>query len=773
MTEPTRKRTRTLTHWGVYDIDVEDERIVAAHPWVDDPDPSNIGLSIPSAIHHESRITQPMVRSGWLEHGPRSNGGGRGTEPFVPVSWDRAFELVATELQRVKDTHGNKAIYGGSYGWASAGRFHHALSQIHRFLNQIGGYTGSVNTYSSAASEVIVPHVFGIGHMPFTQQQTVWPIIADHTHLIVMFGGMPPKNTQISAGGAGKHTVQNWLLKCKANGVKFVNISPLRGDAAEELKAEWVAPRPNSDTALMLGLAHTLAVEKLTDRNFLASHCEGYERFEPYLLGSSDGQPKDAKWAAALTGVPANAIRELARQMAANRTLITVAYSLQRGDHGEQPYWMAATLASMLGQIGLAGGGIGYGYGAFGRTGRPVKRVSGLTFPQGTNPIRDFIPVSRITEMLERPGEEFEYDGNCHTYPDARLIYWCGGNPFHHHQDLNRMIQAWQKPETIIVNESWWNAMARHSDIVLPATTSLERNDIGRSPEDAFIFPMQQAIPPVGEARSDYDIFAGIAQRMGVGESFTEGRSEDDWLRHLYGEFREQIGRREGIEIPEFDDFWSRGEVELPTEDNDRIHLSEFRDDPVKHPLKTPSGKIEIFSETIDSFGYDDCPGHATWLEPSEWLGAERAERFPIHMISNQPATRLHSQHDPGAVSRASKIQGREPVMVHPDDAASRGINEGDVVRVFNDRGECLAGVCLSDGIRPGVINLSTGAWYDPESPGGLDRHGNPNVLTQDKGTSSLAQGPTAHTALVQIEKFDDELPPVRAFEPPAMVTQK
>ena len=434
---------------------------------------------------------------------------------------------------------------------------------------------------------------------------------------------------------------------------------------------------------------------------------------------------------------------------------------------------MAATLASMLGQIGLAGGGIGYGYGAFGRTGRPVKRVSGLTFPQGTNPIRDFIPVSRITEMLERPGEEFEYDGNCHTYPDARLIYWCGGNPFHHHQDLNRMIQAWQKPETIIVNESWWNAMARHSDIVLPATTSLERNDIGRSPEDAFIFPMQQAIPPVGEARSDYDIFAGIAQRMGVGESFTEGRSEDDWLRHLYGEFREQICRREGIEIPEFDDFWSRGEVELPTEDNDRIHLSEFRDDPVKHPLKTPSGKIEIFSETIDNFGYDDCPGHATWLEPSEWLGAERAERFPIHMISNQPATRLHSQHDPGAVSRASKIQGREPVMVHPDDAASRGINEGDVVRVFNDRGECLAGVCLSDGIRPGVINLSTGAWYDPESPGGLDRHGNPNVLTQDKGTSSLAQGPTAHTALVQIEKFDDELPPVRAFEPPAMVTQK
>jgi biotin/methionine sulfoxide reductase len=233
------------------------------------------------------------------------------------------------------------------------------------------------------------------------------------------------------------------------------------------------------------------------------------------------------------------------------------------------------------------------------------------------------------------------------------------------------------------------------------------------------------------------------------------------------------MGRREGIELPEFDDFWKLGEVELPTEDNDRVHLSEFRSDPVKNPLKTPSGKIEIFSETIDSFGYEDCPGHATWLEPSEWLGAERAERFPIHMISNQPTTRLHSQHDPGSVSVASKVQGREPVAVNPDDAMSRGIKDGDVVRVFNDRGECLAGVRVDEGVRPGVIVLSTGAWYDPETPGGLDRHGNPNVLTLDKGTSSLAQGPIAQTALVEIEKFEGELPPVRAFEPPAMLTPK
>ncbi|MCH8817916.1 MAG: molybdopterin guanine dinucleotide-containing S/N-oxide reductase [Chloroflexi bacterium] len=770
MAGTVRKRTRTSLHWGVYDIEVEGDRIVDAQPWAGDPDPSPIGQSIPTAVHHESRVTQPMVRSGWLKHGPQSGRGGRGVEPFVPVSWDRALDLVSEELQRVKESHGNEAIFGGSYGWASAGRFHHAQSQIHRFLNQIGGYVRSVNTYSSAASEVIVPHVFGRGHLAFTQEQTVWPVIAEHTGLVVMFGGMPPKNAQISPGGAGKHTTLDWLKRCRANGVTFINVSPLRDDAADFMDAEWLAPRPNSDTALMLGLAHTLVVDELCDRRFLETHCHGFERFEPYLLGQSDGQPKDAGWAAAISGIPEETIRGLARRMAATRTLITVAYSLQRADHGEQPFWMAAVLAGMLGQIGLPGGGIGYGYGAFGRTGRPARRIAGMALPQGTNPVQDFIPVARITDMLLHPGETLDYDGERLRYPDIRLIYWCGGNPFHHHQDLNRLVEAWQRPETIVVHEPWWNALARHADIVLPATTPLERNDIGWAPEDTFIFAMEQAIPPVGESRNDYDIFSDLARRMGVGDSFTEGRTENDWLRHLYGEFRDQLKRREDIEIPNFDEFWSGGQLELPTGDDERVHMAEFRNDPVKHPLSTPSGKIEIFSETIDGFGYDDCPGHPVWLEPAEWLGSERQESFPLHLISNQPTTRLHSQHDPGAVSMASKVQGREPISIHPQDASDRGIEDGDVVRVFNDRGACLAGVRVTDGVRPGVVILSTGAWYDPEAPGGLDRHGNPNVLTLDKGTSRLAQGPIAHSALVEIERFDGEPPPVRAFEQPAMV---
>ncbi|MDX1402655.1 MAG: molybdopterin-dependent oxidoreductase, partial [Kiloniellales bacterium] len=577
---------------------------------------------------------------------------------------------------RVKETFGNEAIFAGSYGWASAGRFHHAQSQVHRFLNQFGGYTASVNSYSTAAAQVIVPHVLGRKFLDILDTSTAWPVIADHCELIVMFGGIPLKNAQVNAGGVGRHVTRDWLMRCHRRGTQFVNISPLQKDAADFLKAKWLPLRPNSDTALMLGLAHTLASDGLHDEAFLKSHCRGYERFEPYLFGRGDGQVKDAEWAARICGIAADEIRSLAHLMASRRTMITLAWSLQRGDHGEQPYWMAIVLAAMLGQIGLPGGGVGFGYAAESAVGNPIRRLSGPTLNQGRNPITGFIPVARIADLLLNPGKSFAYNGKTYEYPDTRLVYWCGGNPFHHHQDLNRLVEAWQKPDTVIVHEPWWNALAKHADIVFPAATALERNDIGRASNDDYLFAMERALPPRGEARSDFEIFSGLADKLGFEEVFTEGRSEEEWLRHLYDLFRQQASAEE-ITLPDFADFWKAGKLRLPVDDSKRILFEEFRSDPARHPLDTPSGRIEIFSETIESFGYDDCPGHPMWLEPQEWLGGEGAQTYPLHLVSNQPTTRLHSQLDCGAVSLESKINGREPVMIHPEDAAKRGIEDG------------------------------------------------------------------------------------------------
>ena len=384
------------------------------------------------------------------------------------------------------------------------------------------------------------------------------------------------------------------------------------------------------------------------------------------------------------------------------------------------------------------------------------------------------MPVARVVDMLLNPGAEFEFNGNTLTYPDIRLVYWAGGNPFHKQQDLNRFLAAWQKPETIIVHEPWWTPAARRADIVLPVTTTLERNDIGCGLRDRFFIAMQQAVPPVGEARSDYDIFAGLATRLGVAEAYTEGRGEMDWLRHMYDVARRNAARFE-IEMPDFDAFWEKGFFEFEAQEDSQILFEAFRNDPEKAALKTPSGKIEIFSETIDCFGYDDCPGHPAWLEPVEWLGSDKAARHPLHLISNQPLRRMHSQLDFGGPSQDTKVAGREPVWLHPDDATSRGVGDGDVVRLFNDRGACLAGAVVTDRIRSGVVRLSTGAWLDPLDAGdigSLEKHGNPNVLTVDKGSSKLAQSCIAQSALIEIERYAGEAPRVTAYDTPTIAAE-
>jgi biotin/methionine sulfoxide reductase len=762
--------TPTTSHWGAYRVQAEPdgEIVVAPHP--DDPAPSPLLGNIAGALRHATRVRRPAVRRGWLEHGPGPSDR-RGHDPFCEVSWDKALDLVAAELTRVRGAHGNEAIFGGSYGWASAGRFHHAQSQLHRFLALGGGYVASRNTYSLGTSEVLLPHLVGSAGLVLRGASS-WPTIVANTELIVAFGGIPEKNVYVTPGGMTTHGTPGYLAQLAARGTKIVLISPLRSDLPGYLDAEWHPVVPATDVALMLGLAHTLAAEGLHDKEFLDTCTAGYDTFERYLFGDDDGAEKDAGWAGSVCGVEPEAIRDLARRMAAARTLVTVTWSLQRTRYGEQPVWAALALAAMLGQIGLPGGGFGHGYGSMGDIGSHGPLVKLPTLHQGRNPVRTFIPVARIADMLLDPGGRYDYDGQRLTYPDIRLVYWAGGNPFHHHQDLGRLRTAFGRPDTIVVHEPHWTATARHADIVLPTTTSLEREDIGSGRRDTHLIAMHRAADPVGEARDDHEILAGLAARLGFGQAFTEGRDARQWLEHLYGEWRDgMLGK--GHDVPEFAEFWDAGEYRLPGGPEHFTLFEDFRADPVRSPLYTPTGRIEITSETIAGFGYPDCPGHPVWLEPQEWLGAPLARRFPLHLIANQPSTRLHSQFDVGATSQRGKVAGREAIQMHPQDAADRGIAAGDVVKVYNDRGACLAGAVLTTAIRPGVVRLPTGAWFDPVpgiGPPPLCAHGNPNALTADVPSSRLSQGCAGQHALVQIERWVGEPPPVTVGSPPPLL---
>ena len=764
----------TSSHWGVYEFVVKNGRLTALNPFSHDRDPSPIGPSIIDLLEDRTRITKPAVRESWLKGGPGTATHKRGSERFITLSWDEAEKLVADELKRIIETKGNQAIYAGSYGWASAGRFHHAQSQVHRFLNSIGGYTSSKNTYSYAAAEVIIPHVLGGNLMELLTLQTSWQSVCENTELMVAFGGLPAFNSQISNGGTGAHIQRLGVIEAAAAGTKFVNLSPRRSDVKSDIDEVWYKLRPNTDVAVMLAMAYQLLTEDLHDDYFLKKYTVGFEQFQAYLLGRKDGVPKTPAWAADISGMVEEDIIALTREMAKKRTMLTVSWSLTRQQHGEQPFWAVTALAAMLGQMGKPGGGVGYGYTITNYLGNNVFKMPYAPLPQGKNSITDFIPVARVSDMLLNPGQKFDYDGHEYTYPDIDMIYWAGGNPFHHHQDLARLRKAWEKPSTVIVNEWCWNALARHADIILPCTTTLERQDIGMTPRDPFVISMDKAIEPVGEARNDYDIFAGIARCMDTGDSFTEGRSAEDWQKWIWEQSRERAEKL-NVHMPDYESFREAGFYKSPDLKEDRIFLSDFFEDPDKNPLGTPSGKIEIFSETIDSFNYEDCPGHPTWMEPTEWLGAKE-KAYPLHIISNQPKTKLHSQMDNGTLSSSIKIKGHQPLELNPDDAKSRGITQGDIVRVFNGRGSCLCGVNITTDVMPGVVIISTGSWYDPAEPNdpkSMCKHGNPNVLSPDIGTSKLGQGPAAHSCLVEIEIYDGPTQDITAFNPPEIIEKK
>ena len=531
------------SHWGVFSARLRDGELeVRPHPG--DPDPNGIIQNFPAALRHRARIAQPMVRRGWLERGPGPDDR-RGRDEFVPMAWDAVLDLLGGELRRVRDGHGAGAIFGGSYGWSSAGRFHHAQSQVHRFLNiALGGYVRSVNSYSSGASSVLVPHIIG-DYEDLTKRNVSWEQIAEHSEIVLAFGGMALKNSMVAGGGISQHVERGAMAARAARGCAFVLVSPLRDDLPEEAGAEWISSMPGTDTALMLALVHTLVAEGLHDRAFLDRYTVGWPVFERYLLGETDGQPKDAAWAARITGVAADTIAALARRLHGRRALI-----VGRAFAAARRAWRAAGLD-------------GRRAGRRARPDRPARRRLRLRArrhrllrtPQqrgaGADPAagpqrrrrlhpgrahRRHAAEPRRDLSLQRPDPDLSATSSWSTGPAAIR------------STTIRTSTACAAPsprlDTLVVHELGWTATARHADIVLPCTMTLEREDIGGNANDPLLVADAPGRRPLWRgARRLRDLRRPGRAPRAPREAFTEGRTVRQWLEHLYEPTRAAPGR--------------------------------------------------------------------------------------------------------------------------------------------------------------------------------------------------------------------------------------
>ncbi|MGF1789333.1 molybdopterin-dependent oxidoreductase [Photobacterium profundum] len=751
------------SHWGPFNAIVKDGILIGIQPRKElDAMPTEmLTEGLLSRVYDKTRVKYPMVRQSYLADPKGDNKPHlRGKEPFVRVSWETALSLVADSIQTTAKEFGNEAIFSSSYGgWSHAGLMRPQVLQG-RFFNLIGGQSTTTGDYSGGASQVILPHV--IGDMEVYSPQTAWPVIEKHTEVFVLIGCDPWKNNRIEFRVADHQMYPRWKQFAE-KGIKFISINPQRTRTDDELDADWVKIVPNTDTALFLAMAQYAYEKELYDLTYLARYTVGADKYIDHLMGKNDGVVKSPQWAEKITGISAEKIKEMAELFANKKTQFAAGWSLQRADHGEMVHWAIINFAAMLGKIGKPGEGVGFSW-HYGNGGMPQ---SGKALPvglsQGKNPVDKICPASRISEMLNNPGKRFTRDGIEYTYPDVKVVYNAGNNLLSHQQDTNELIKALnQKVDTFICQDPWWCASSRYADIVLPATSSLERDDLssGGTYSNDKIYAMRQVIKPYGESLDDFEIFHLLSKMFGVEKQFTDGLAFNDILKRAY---------KASSAILPFDEFWQQGVAHLPIAEsaNDWVRHGDFYQDPKQFPLHTTSGKIELYCQDIADFEVKDCPPMPTFIEPFEYLG--NAKTNAVHVVSPHPYMRLHSQMANADVRKREDVQGRQYVLINDQDAEKHGIRSGQLVEIFNDRGRVIAGAKVSKRIMQGVISLEEGAWLQFDSQGRCNS-GAINVLTSSNASSELSQANSANTCLAYIQRCRDSESSNLAFEPPQIV---
>ncbi|CAE6896968.1 trimethylamine-N-oxide reductase TorA [Vibrio sp. B1FLJ16] len=777
----------TGSHWGAFRAHIYAGKVQEIKPLELDKNPTEMLNGIKGIIYSPSRVRYPMVRLDWLKK-HKYSADTRGNNRFIRVTWDEALDLFYRELERVQKDYGPWALHAGQTGWNQTGSFNNCTAHMQRAVGMHGNYITKVGDYSTGAGQTIMPYV--LGSTEVYAQGTSWSEILDNSDNIVLWANDPVKNLQVG-WNCETHESFKYLEQLKekvAKGeINVLSVDPVKNKTQRYLENDHLYINPMTDVALMLSVAYVLYNEELYDKKFIETYCLGFEAFIQYVQGQTkDKTEKTPEWAASICGVKADKIREFARMLVNGRTQILMGWCIQRQEHGEQPYWAAAVVAAMVGQIGLPGGGISYGHhyssigvpstGFAGPGGFPRNLDQGMKPKWDNNDFNGYsrtIPVARWIDAILEPGKEINYNGGKVKLPDFKMMVISGCNPWHHHQDRNRMKKAFKKLQTVVTIEFAWTATCRFSDIVLPACTQWERNDIDvyGSYSSRGLVAMHRLVDPLFQSKPDFQIMSELTQRFGRREEYTRGMSEMEWIESLYNDCKKS---NEGkFEMPEFNEFWATSVLDFG-EGKPWVRHADFRKDPELNPLGTPSGFIEITSRKIGRYGYEHCQEHPMWFEKSERShGGPGSDKFPFWLQSCHPDKRLHSQMCESEEFRATyAVQGREPVYINPEDARTKGIKDGDLVRVFNDRGQLLAGAVVTDSYPRGVIRIEEGAWYGPlnEKEGAICTYGDPNTLTQDIGSSELAQATSANTCIVDFEKFTGTVPPVTSFGGPIEV---
>lgn len=702
------------------------------------------GRSMRQRLYSAERLRWPMKRVGE-----------RGEGRFERISWDEALDTVAAALKKTIAQYGNEAVYyqygSGTYQLV-AGR-----APNFRLLNLLGGYLDQYGTYSSAQIREAMPYTYGSGGNGSYATEIA------NARLYVAFGNSP-LNTRQSGGGKG----YEWQCAKDKGRVRTVLIDPMYTDSMLGKEDEWVPIRPGTDAALCEGLAWVMITEKRVDQAFLDTYCVGYDAstlpasapkngdYKSYILGQGpDGVAKTPAWASKITGIPEATIVRLAREFSApGPVFFSQGYGVQRQANGEQSVRAIAMLPILTGHIGRPGTNTGA------REGDVEMGAVGL--PTGKNPVKTSIPFFLWTDAITRGAEmTARRDGvrgrDQLKVPIKFMWNYAGNVLINQHSDTarsDRILRDTTKCEFILVVDNQMTPSARYADILLPDVMAQENHDFASdgyaSGTGSFLVALQRAVKPRYEERTSYEICRGLAQRFGLEQAFTEGRTQEQWVQWGYEETR-----KKHPELPPFDEFWRRGVVKLYGKGKVPVALKAFRDDPVKNKLPTPSGKIEIYSERLAKIAaeWELPPGDvisplpqyvATWESHRDPL----SRKYPLQAFGLHYHGRTHSTYHNVAWLRELHPDW---VLMNPVDAKARGIANGDKVLVFNDRGKLLLPARVSPRIMPGVITLPQGAWFK-RGAGGVDEGGCINTLTSQR-PSPLAKANPQHTNLVDVRK--------------------